>query len=218
MEKQFEVSGSCFGGSWSDAERHFSEELEDLLRLQSSNMVLVNKFLNVLQAEVCGGMVIEEELKELAEKRVQRLVLRSQRDELRPTSCQKVSDLRTEGDVVFDKLVAGSQELAQGNDLWRRQLQALKAVSVGSERIGENEGVATVILGAAHGMAVPESVDLLGVDGENGDAALEKGFDHGPMRFFDRHRNALGIFARQVHEPVERCRQSVDAMLEASFL
>ncbi len=61
VDKQFQVSGSGFGGSWSDAERRFSEDLEDLLRLQSSNMVLVNELLNVLQAEV-RGLVIEEEL------------------------------------------------------------------------------------------------------------------------------------------------------------
>jgi len=62
VEKQVQVSGSRFGGSWSDAERRFSEDLEDVLRLQSSNMVLVNEFLNVLQAELRGGMVIEEQL------------------------------------------------------------------------------------------------------------------------------------------------------------
>jgi hypothetical protein len=39
---------------------------------------------------------------------------------MRPTTRQKVSDLRTEGDVVFDELVTGAQELAQGNHLRRR--------------------------------------------------------------------------------------------------
>ncbi len=97
-------------------------------------------------------------------------------------------------------------------------MQALKAMSVRSQRIGENEGVATVIFGAAHRMAVPESVHLLGIDSENGDAAVEKGFDHGPMRFLDSDRDALGTIARQVHEPVDCGRQSVDAMREASFL
>jgi hypothetical protein len=62
VKKQVQVSGSGYGGSWSDAERRFSEDLEDVLRLQSSNMVLVKEFLNVLKAEVGVGMAIEEEL------------------------------------------------------------------------------------------------------------------------------------------------------------
>jgi len=97
-------------------------------------------------------------------------------------------------------------------------LQALKAVTVGSERIGENEGVTPVVLGAAHRMAVPESVDLFGIDGENGDAALEKSLDHGAMRFFNCHRDAFGIFARETQEPGERSPEPVDAMLESSLL
>jgi hypothetical protein len=97
-------------------------------------------------------------------------------------------------------------------------LQALKAVSVGSERIGENEGITPVVLGATHRMAVPESVDLLGIDGEHGDAALEKSLDHGAMRFFDCHRDAFGIFARETQEPGERSPEPVGAMLESSLL
>jgi len=62
VEKQVQVSGSRFGGSWSDAERSFPEDLEDVLRLQSSNVVVVKESLNVLSAEVGVGMVIEEQL------------------------------------------------------------------------------------------------------------------------------------------------------------
>ena len=61
-KEQLQVSGSSFGSSWSDAERRNSEDIEDLLRLQSSNVVLVNKFLDVLEAEVGGGMVLEQKL------------------------------------------------------------------------------------------------------------------------------------------------------------
>jgi hypothetical protein len=91
-------------------------------------------------------------------------------------------------------------------------------VSIGPEGIGENERVPAVVLGAAHEMAVSEAVDLLGVDGENGDTVIEKAFDDGAMRLLDGHGDALGVFTSQAQEPVERRRQPVDAMLEASLL
>ena len=94
-------------------------------------------------------------------------------------------------------------------------MQALKAVAIGTKGIGEDEGVTPVVLGAAHGMTVSESVDLLGIDGENGDAALEKGFDYGAMRFFDGYRDAVRIHAREIQKPAEGSPESFDAMLES---
>ncbi len=179
--------------------------------------MLFDQVLQGLRFKVRGLMNIEEELEKLAEKRVECLVVRSKREEVRPASGEEVSDLRAEGDVVFDELAAGAQELTQGDDLRRWQLQALKAVAVGSESIGENKGVTAVILGTAHGVTVAEAVDLLGVDGENSDAAVEKGFDHGPMRFLDRHCDAFGIVACKVQQPIEHCREPVEAVRETSF-
>ena len=43
----------------------------------------------------------------------------------------------------------------------------------------EDEGVAAVVLGARHGMAVAEAVQLLGVEGEDVQAAFEQGVDDG---------------------------------------
>jgi hypothetical protein len=91
-------------------------------------------------------------------------------------------------------------------------------VAIRTQCIGQDEGVAPVILGAAHRVTVPESVDLLGIDGENGDTAFEKGIDHRTMRLFDRDRDALGMIAGETQQPVERHRKSLGAMLEASFL
>ena len=119
VEKQFQVNGKCLGGSWGDAEGRFSEELEDERRLKSSDVVPVNELPNVFDAEVRGG-AIEEELKELAEEGIERLVLGSEGEKMRPTTSEKVLDLAAEGDVVFDELVPGAQELAQRDDLRRR--------------------------------------------------------------------------------------------------
>jgi hypothetical protein len=68
--------------------------------------VLEDELVNVLEAEFEDG--VEKALEELAEEDVQRLVLGSESDEVRPTTRQEVSDLRTEGHVIFDDLVAGT--------------------------------------------------------------------------------------------------------------
>ena len=110
---------------------------------------------------------------ELAEKSVESFVLWRERDEVRPATSKEFPDLRAEGHVVFDELVAAAQQPAHGKDFRRWEMQALKAVAVGSERIGENEGVSPIILGSAHRIPVAETVDLFGIDGENGDAAVK---------------------------------------------
>ncbi len=46
LENQFEVCGSCFGGCRSDAERCLLEDFEDLLGLNTPDMVFLDKQLN----------------------------------------------------------------------------------------------------------------------------------------------------------------------------
>lgn len=77
LEKQIEVSRGGFGGSRSDAEWRFVEDFENVVGLNASDTMFTNKFANVYQAKVCW-IVIEEKLQELAEKRVEGLVSRSE--------------------------------------------------------------------------------------------------------------------------------------------
>ena len=67
----------------------------------------------------------------------------------------------------------------------------------------KNEGVAPIVLGAAHRMPVAETVDLLGIDGESGDGVVKKELDDGPMRFLDSHCDALGVLRGQLQKPVD---------------
>lgn len=187
------------------------------MRLYSPDMVLFDKFLDSARRKGFGFVGIEEELEEFAEKGIESLILRSKGDEVRPASHKKVSDLRAKGDVVLDELFAGDQQPTHGNDFRRWKLQALKAVPVGSESIGENEGVPAVVFGSAHGMPVTETVNLLGIDGKNGDAAFEKGLDHRPVRFFNGDGDPIGILLCLFQEPIHGIRQSLGTMSKASF-
>jgi hypothetical protein len=68
---------------------------------------------------------------------------------VRPTPYEEVADLGAECDMVFNKLVSRTEELSQSDDIGRRQSQSLKAMAVGAEGIGEDKGVASVVLGSA---------------------------------------------------------------------
>lgn len=92
----------------------------------------------------------------------------------------------------FDKLLARAEKLSQCDDFWRGKAESLEAVAVGSERIGQNEGISAVVLGAGGSVTVSESVDLLWIDGEDGDTTFEKGLDHGTVWFFYSHGDVLG--------------------------
>jgi hypothetical protein len=76
-------------------------------------------------------------------------------------------------------------------------------MAVGSESIGQDEGVTPVVLGTAQSMPVAESVDLLGVDGEDRDTAFQKSLHDGSMRFLDGDRDALGVVLGDAQEPID---------------
>ena len=63
--------------------------------------------------------------------------------------CYMKKQQEQQAKLVFDELVAGAEELSQGNDLRRWQAQSLEPMAVGSEAIGQDEGVTSVVLGAA---------------------------------------------------------------------
>lgn len=136
---------------------------------------------------------------------------------MRPTTGEQLTGLRAKSDVIFDELLARTKQFPQSDDFRRREAEWLETVAVGSERIGQNEGISAVVLGAGGGMSVPEPIDLLGIDGKNGDTALEKGLDHGTVRFFDGRGDVLGMVVGKLHKPFDSGGQAFEAKREASF-
>ena len=98
-------------GSRSDPKRRCLEDVEGLLEFDSSDVVVFEQGLNGLRFECYGTLGVEEEFEELAEERVQGAVTRSERQEMRPTSYEKLADLRAESHVVFDELISSAQKL-----------------------------------------------------------------------------------------------------------
>jgi hypothetical protein len=52
--------------------------------------------------------------------------------------------------------------------------------------VGQDPGVAPVVLGPGDRAPVAEAVELFGFDGVHGESALEQGLDHGAVRRLDR--------------------------------
>jgi len=75
--------------------------------------------------------------------------------------------------------IALSAQLDDDRINWR---QGPEAARIGPERIGENFGVAAVVLGAGGREAVTEAIELLRIDRMNSEAPLHQAFDDGAMR------------------------------------
>ena len=147
--------------------------------------------------------MVEEEKKELAEKGVEGPVFWGELEHVRPTANHEFPKLGAKRDMLFDELRARAEAFAQSNDVGRRRDELLEAMAIGSQSIGEDEGVASIVLGATHGMAVTETVNLLGIDGEDRNTPQEKRLDDSSMRFFDGDRDALSVLLSQLNEPID---------------
>jgi len=78
--------------------------------------------------------------------------------------------------------------------------------------------VAAVVLGAGHGEAIAETIHLFGIDGVDGEAALNERLDHRPVRDFDGDKDLIGHRgAARRHEPGGQLGQPLAAMGEGSF-
>jgi Phage integrase family len=72
--------------------------------------------------------------------------------------------------------------------------------AIGSQRVGEDEGIAPVILGPSDGVPVPKAIELLRIEREYMNAAFEQGIDDGPARHFDGDGDEARFQWRQGHE------------------
>jgi hypothetical protein len=114
------------------------------------------------------------------------------------------------------QLLVKSGELAELNDKRRACMHLSKGIPVGSKGVRQNEGVAAVVLGSGGGMSVTEAIELLGVDGEYGDAAFKQGLHDGSTRCFDGDgdRARFNTVEDCVREVVERLATVNDDSLE----
>src|SRR5713226_8803272 len=90
-----------------------------------------------------------------------------------------------------------------------------EAMRIGAQGRGHHQGVAAVVLGAGHRVAVAEAVHLLGIEGMDGEAALDQRLDHRPMRHLDGDVDLAGLGgAAGRQQPGHHLGQALAGMLE----
>jgi hypothetical protein len=102
---------------------------------------------------------------------------RSEFEKLRPDSLEAFAQLVGGAQEVAVQACLLARELAHGNETWVLGLDLSEAMWVGPEGIGEDESVTPVILGASHGVAIPEAVGLFWVGGKDGGSGVEECFE-----------------------------------------
>jgi hypothetical protein len=77
--------------------------------------------------------------------------------------------------------------------------------------------VAPVVLGAGHGEAVAEPVELLGIDPIDAKTAFQQGFDDRTVGHFDGHPNDLGRSAGAGNQSIAQLLDPRAAMRNGSL-
>src|SRR6266436_5798614 len=115
------------------------------------------------------------------------------------------------------QLVGHPRPLAQLHNHWLVVRQAPKGVPIGAQAVGQHVSVAPVVLGAGHGEAVAEPVELLGIDPIHAKTAFQQGFDDRAVRHFDCHPNDLGRGAGAGNQPITQLLDPRAAMRNGSL-
>jgi hypothetical protein len=84
------------------------------------------------------------------------------------------------------------------------QVEPTKTGLIRTHGIGQDKGIAPVILGSRDTVTIPEPIALFGMQRKEVEAAFEQPFDHGAPRPFDGDGDPLRLARRQRPEPVRQ--------------
>src|SRR2546426_810250 len=85
---------------------------------------------------------------------------------------------------------------------------------VGAQRVGQDETVPPVVLGSRGAVAVAKAIELLGIDGEHVEAALEQGLHDGPARHFDGDGDPRRLTVGEGRQPIRHLAQGAARVLD----
>lgn len=104
---------------------------------------------------------------------------------------------------LVPQIVVHARVLTQFDDDRIVDTHPAEGRSIGTERGGQDEGVAAIVLRSGHGVAIAEAIELLGVERVHVEAALHERFHEGPSRNFNCDAHSLRSAFRQVDEPFD---------------
>ena len=113
-------------------------------------------------------------------------------EKLRIITPQKFPDAIAKPIALGAQVVGDTRPFAQLHDGRINWPQGPEAARIGPERIGENLGVAAVVLGAGGREAITKAIELLWIDGVNPETTLHQAFDDGAMWDLDRDEDGIG--------------------------
>src|SRR4029453_4445922 len=93
----------------------------------------------------------------------------------------------------------------------------MKTRLIGTERIGQDKGIAPVILGSRHTVTIPEAVELLRIQRKDVEAAFEQPFDNRAPRHFDGHGDLLRLARRHGPQPARQPGETGPVMVDGSL-
>ena len=88
---------------------------------------------------------------------------------------------------------------------------------VGAQRVGQDEAVPPVVLGSRGAVAVAKAIELLGIDGEHVEAALEQGLHDGPARHFDGDGDPRRLAVGEGRQPIRHLAQGAARVLDPAL-
>lgn len=97
---------------------------------------------------------------------------------------------------VDAQLVIQTAVLAQLDDERLIDLENSHQVAVGAKRVGEHKGISSIVFSSGRTVTVSETVELLGIDTEHSEAALQQSLDQWPPAQFDSDRYPLRLGAQ----------------------
>src|SRR5579859_2296774 len=119
--------------------------------------------------------------------------------------------------LFLTDVILESREVAQPDEGGVVQAHGVKAMQVGAERVGQHEGVAAVVLATGRRIAIAETIELLGIDGEHHETMLHQSLDHGAPRNFDGHRNLSWQSQGLGAQPIDEVRQTAGAVFDPAL-
>ena len=118
---------------------------------------------------------------------------------------------------VFEPRFFRSTELSSPSE-WRFfQVEPTQTGLIRPHGIGQDTGIAPVILGPRHTVPIPKPVELFGIQRKEVEAAFEQTFDNGAPRHFDGDGYPLRLSRRQRPEPVRQPGKTGSIMVHHSF-
>ncbi len=202
-------------GAGCDGDRCCAQAFERLGRGEAPDAMALQQSSDSPFTDLLGLLRCRHELPEFQEPGRGDVV--GQLQHLRIVAPQQLSDAIAEPIAVVAKIIADAGPFAQLDDDRVQRLQAAQAARVRPQRVGQHVRVAAVVLGAGGREAVPEAVELLGIDGVDAEAALHQAFHHGAVRHLDGDRHGIRRRPGLLLDPGRHLGQALAAVGETAL-